>query len=58
MLGKQLPAETACDLASCRESGQEAESHGHSLQEAIFSWMVVSAGSRRSRTVSEEAKYD
>ena len=25
-----------CDLASCRESQQEAESYGHSLQEAIF----------------------
>ena len=25
-----------CDSASCRESRQEAESHGQSLQEAIY----------------------
>ena len=40
-----LPAETVVidsyrdctrDLASCRESRQEAESHGQSIQEAIF----------------------
>ena len=47
-----------CVLASCRDPRQEAESHEQSLQEAIFSWTVVSAGSKRSRTVSAEAKYD
>ena len=25
-----------CDCASCRESRQEAESHGQSMQEAIY----------------------
>ena len=45
-------------LASCRESRQEAESHGQSLQEAIFLWTVVLAGSKRLQTVSAEAKYD
>ena len=39
-----------CDSASCRDSRQEAKSHGQSLQEAT--------GSKRSRTVSAEAKYD
>ena len=43
-----------CDLASCRESRiartVSADSH--------FPWTVVSAGSKRSRTVSVEAKYD
>ena len=42
-------------LAESPESRQEAESHGQSLQEAIFSWTVVSAGSKRSRSVSAEA---
>ena len=33
---KWLPADCPCDSASCRESRQEAKSHGQSLQEAIY----------------------
>ena len=36
VLGKTSCRDSSCDLASCRESRQEAESHGQSLQEAIF----------------------
>ena len=46
-----------CDSASCQDSRQEAESHGQSLQEAIYQ-AQVSAGGKRSWTVSAEAKYD
>ena len=46
-----------CDSASCRDSRQEAKSHGQSLQDD-FPSTTVSAGSKRSRTVSAEAKYD
>ena len=46
------------DSASCREPRQEAESHGQSLQEAIYHVQKSLAGSKRSRTISAEAKYD
>ena len=48
-------------MASCRDclcdSQQEAKSHGQSVQEAIYQ-AQVSSGSKRSQTVSAEAKYD
>ena len=43
---------------SCRDSHQEAQPRGQSQWEAIFSRTVVLGGSKRSQTVSAEAKYD
>ena len=59
VLEKWLPAETVCvTLLPAESSRQEAESRGQSLQEAIFHVKEVSAGSKRSRTVSAEVKCD
>ena len=44
------------DSASCQDSWQEAN-HTGSLRRKPF-FVVVSAGSKRSQTVSMEAKYD
>lgn len=47
------------DSASCRETRQEAESRGQTRQKPIHhACIVVSEGSRKSWTVSEEANYD
>ena len=46
-----------CDSASCRDCRQEAKSHGQSAGSFLPS-TTVSAGSKRSQTVSAGAKYD
>ena len=53
MLGKWLPAETVRVIKLPAESKQNHTDAGSNV-----SWTVVSAGSKRSRTVSAEAKYD
>ena len=56
MINGFLPSLSTWPLPA--ESQQEEQLHGQSRQEAIFMRTVVSAGSNRSRTVSEEAKYE
>ena len=58
VLGKWLPAETVRVIKLPAESLGRKQNHTDSLCRSQFSWTVVSAGSRRSRTVSAEAKYD
>ena len=58
VLEEWLPAETVRVTASCWESRQEAESCWQSLQEAIYRCTEVPTGSKSSRTVSAEARYD
>ena len=54
---KQLPAETVHIISSCRDSLQETIMRTVS-EGSCFSQTAVLEGSKRSRTVSEEAKYN
>ena len=65
MLGKWLPTETVRVNLLPAESLGKKQNHtdGNRITRTVsagsyFSWTVVSEGSKRSRTVSAEAKYD